>query len=205
MIEINNEATIYTIGECAFFMRSRDRYGKLSNMTGGFPLEANQIMFQGPEGLYQALKFPHDPVFQIQIAGARSGMDAKRLAYTHSDVTPEWDGIRLQAMALTLTIKLAQFPDEFGDELLSTGNLPIVEKSNRDAFWGARPYPEQNALVGINALGQLLTQLRDSINAQGGNRNKAAAEFSRGISMDGLSVRGLPLRTILFAQSGSRD
>ena len=59
-----NASKTYRKSEYAFFMRSRDRYGRLSNMTSGFPLEVNRLRFQGPEGLYQAMKFPHDPAQQ---------------------------------------------------------------------------------------------------------------------------------------------
>ena len=43
--------------ELAPFMRSKDRYGRLSNMTGGFPLKVAGTPHSGPESLYQALNF----------------------------------------------------------------------------------------------------------------------------------------------------
>ena len=51
----------YRRSECAVFFRSRDQHGDLSNMTFGFPLSVNGVTFEGPEGLYQALKFPNLP------------------------------------------------------------------------------------------------------------------------------------------------
>ena len=144
-------------------------------MTGGFPLAANALPFQGPEGLYQALKFPHDPDFQATIGAQRSGMDAKRTAYTRRDTDPDWDSYRIDAMAYTLAIKLLQHPGRFRAALEHTGSLPIVERSGRDAWWGAMPQGE-DTLTGRNVLGQLLTFLRD-LNAREANTVRAAGRL----------------------------
>jgi ribA/ribD-fused uncharacterized protein len=149
----------YTNGQCAQFMRSRDQHGDLSNMTFGFPLEVNRIRFQGPEGLYQALKFT-DPAIQRAIASHRSGMEAKKEAYRHTPRS-DWDDLRLQAMLYTLGTKFLQHPARFGAALLATGNLPIVECSYRDDFWGAKP--NGSKLKGQNQLGRMLTDLRDHL------------------------------------------
>ena len=152
------------------FMRSRERYGKLSNMTGGFPLEVNGIKFQGSEGLYQALKFPKKPKFQVAIGAATSGMGAKKLAYTKSKIRKDWDEVKIEAMRFALLQKFLQHPDEFGIALLETEFLQIVEKSYRDDFWGARPVGQY--FVGTNTLGILLTQLRSFV------RNHSADEIA---------------------------
>ena len=159
-LQLNLNPRSYRTDQAAVFFRSRERHGDLSNMTGGFPLTANAVPFQGPEGLYQALKFPHDPDFQKTIGAQRSGMDAKRTAYTRRDTDPDWDSYRADAMAYTLAIKLLQHPGRFGDALSHTGSLPIVERSSRDAWWGAMP-ADDKTLTGRNVLGQLLTTLRD--------------------------------------------
>ncbi|NEP88239.1 MAG: DUF1768 domain-containing protein [Okeania sp. SIO2C2] len=56
--------------------------------------------------------------------------------------------------------KLAQNWESFGQLLLSTENRPIVEDSHKDNFWGAIPV-DSETLVGINALGRLLMELRE--------------------------------------------
>ncbi len=160
MIGLNLKPRPHVPADCAVFFRSRERHGQLSNMTHGFPLTVNAITFQGPEGLYQALKFPHDPDFQRTIGAQRSGMDAKRIAYTRKDTVPTWDSFRADAMAFTLALKLLQHPATFGAALAGTGSLPIVERSSRDAWWGAMP-DQDGSLTGRNVLGQLLSQLRD--------------------------------------------
>lgn len=147
--------------QSATFMRTRDRHGDLSNMTHGFPITLNGVAVQGPEGLYQALKFPDHPEIQREIAAQQSGMAAKKTAYKYPKLLrPDWDEVKLDAMAITLALKLAQHPQRFGNALKRTGNLFIVECSYRDQWWGATP-TRNGTLRGVNALGQLLTALRD--------------------------------------------
>ena len=133
------DVTTYEPARSAAFMRSRDRYGDMSDMTFGFPLSVNGMEFQGPEGLYQALKFPNSPETQGAIAAQRSGMDAKKAAYRDHNFRPDWEEIKVQAMRYTMAVKLRQHPQRFGEALAETGDLPIVERSNRDPFWGAQP------------------------------------------------------------------
>ena len=52
--------------------------------------------------------------------------------------------------------------DKFSKLLLETGDLPIVEDSRKDDFWGAKPEDEE-ILVGANVLGRLLMQLREQV------------------------------------------
>ena len=154
------ETTNYVNARSAAFMRSKDRYGHLSNMTSGYPLTVHAITFQGPEGLYQALNYPHRPDVQRQIASQKSGMQAKRAAYDlDTDFRADWDQVRVTAMTYCLAVKLHQHPHKFGQALAETGHLPIVELSYRDSFWGAKP--QGSILVGMNLLGKLLTRLRD--------------------------------------------
>ena len=83
---IDMSVTTYKSAECAAFMRSREKYGHLSNMTPHYPLQVNGLRFQGPEGLYQAFKYPEEPAFQERIAKANSGMAANKLTYQNPNV-----------------------------------------------------------------------------------------------------------------------
>jgi hypothetical protein len=65
-------------------------------------------------------------------------------------------------MRWCLRVKLAQNWTTFGDLLRSTDDLPLVEFSRKDAFWGAKPQ-EDRTLVGMNVLGRLLMQLREEL------------------------------------------
>ena len=159
--EIGNMGVVqYTASDVAAFFRSKERYGKLSNMTFGFPLKCNDMPFQGPEGLYQALKFPGNIEKQASIALAKSGMDAKKLAYLDKSGWYEdwWNSVRVEAMAFTLAVKILQHPESYGAALRETTGKAIVEKSYKDDFWGAKPI--QDSLIGKNTLGRLHTLLR---------------------------------------------
>ena len=194
----------YQAANVAAFMRSRDRYGDLSNMTFGFPMDVNGAGFQGPEGLYQALKFPHNPGTQSLIASQRSGMEAKKTAYRDPDFRPDWEEVKVQAMRLTLAVKLAQHSGRFSEALEETGTLPIVERSSRDPFWGAQPKGE--TLVGANTLGKLLTELRDELRKCRGDVDQAARAFTKDLPLERFTVAGRPVtREALTAPRGQQD
>ena len=182
----------YESAQAASFMRSKEQHGDLSNMTGGMPITVNGITFKSSEGLYQALKFPQYPEIQRRIGSARSGMDAKRLAYQPSvPITEGWDDIRIDAMRYTVAHKLGQNPGRFGSALRNTGELPIVEKSYRDQFWGAKP--EGAYLVGDNHLGRILTRLRAELLAHSGDAAQAARAFIVQTRTQNLYVNGKPV------------
>ena len=182
--------TTYEAGACAAFMRSRERYGGLSNMTSGFRLELNGLVFQGPEGLYQALKHPHRPDHQADIARQPSGMEAKKTAYRDRGIRPDWEEVKIDAMAYTLAVKLAQHPDEFGAALGETQGRAIVEKSYRDEFWGARPSPDGATLNGCNVLGKLLTELRDLLEQHDGDAGAVLHDYLTNVDASRLSISG---------------
>ena len=51
------------------------------------------------------------------------------------------------------------FRNSFSSLLFSTGDKPIVEESRKDNFWGAK-IDDDKTLIGVNALGRLLMELR---------------------------------------------
>ena len=185
-----DDSTNYEAGNCAAFMRSRDQHGDLSNMTGGFHLTVNGLEFQGSEGLYQALKYPLDPAHQYRIAEQSSGMEAKRAAYENRDLRPDWDKIKIDAMAYTLAVKLAQHPERFGRALRKTNGRAIVEKSYRDGFWGARPSRDGTTLSGCNVLGKLLSELRNLLEKHDGDVAATLSEHLKDVETDQLSING---------------
>ena len=66
-------------------------------------------------------------------------------------------------MRWCLRVKLAQNWHKFSNLLIETGDLPIVEQSRKDDFWGAIPNTDNQTLVGCNALGRLLMELREAV------------------------------------------
>jgi type I restriction enzyme S subunit len=154
----------------AVFCKTDEEFGGLSNMAAGFPLVVNGVSIRTSEALYQACRFPHLPDVQRLIIEERSPMTAKMRSKPYRDQSrADWDSVRIRIMPWCLRVKLAQNWAAFGDLLRSTNDLPIVELSRKDDFWGAKPQ-EDGTLVGMNVLGRLLMELREDLRRDtGGN------------------------------------
>ncbi len=147
----------------AVFLKTREKHGGLSNMAGGFPLVVNDVKIRSSEALYQACRFPHLPDLQREIIAQKSPMTAKMKGKPYRHISrPDWDAVRIKIMRWCLQVKLAQNWGKFSELLLETGDMPIVEHSRRDDFWGAKPI-DGETLVGTNALGRLLMELRERV------------------------------------------
>lgn len=157
----------YLRPESVVFLKTKEKYGGLSNMAGGFPLQVNGVQILTSEALYQACRFPHLPEVQQLIIEQKSPMSAKMKSKPHRHNTrPDWesanpslDDVRVKVMRWCLRVKLSQNWESFSQLLLETGDRHIVEQSRKDDFWGAKPVDDQT-LLGANVLGRLLKQLR---------------------------------------------
>ena len=155
---------IYLRSESVVFFKTKDLFGGFSNMASGFPMYFDGTSVLTSEALYQACRFPHLPNVQKAILEQRSPMTAKMLAKCHSHETrPDWDDVRFNIMRWALRMKLAHNFEAFSELLLSTGELPIVEQSFKDATWGAKPADDGLTLQGCNVLGRLLMELRNRV------------------------------------------
>ena len=149
--------------DSAVFLKTKEEFGGLSNMAGGFPLIVNGIPIRTSEALYQACRFPHKPELQRLIIEQKSPMTAKMKGKPYrTESRPDWDMVRVPIMRWCLGVKLAQNWDAFSELLLSTGDHPIVEHSRKDDFWGAKPVDDER-LAGANYLGLLLQNLREKV------------------------------------------
>jgi len=157
------ETRTYNRRECVTFRKTAERFGGLSNMAGGYLLNVNGVRILTSEALYQACRFPHLPEVQRQIIAERSPMTAKMKSKPYRDNSrSDWDIVRTKIMRWCLQVKLVQNWDKFSKLLLETEDLPIVEDSRKDDFWGAKPEDEE-ILIGANVLGRLLMQLREQV------------------------------------------
>jgi putative DNA methylase len=145
------------------FLKTKESFGGLSNMAGGFPLRVNGVHILTSEALYQTCRFPHLPHVQKLIIEQNSPMTAKMKGKPYrSDSRPDWDAARVKIMRWCLRAKLIQNFAEFSRLLRATRDRPIVEESRKDDFWGAKPI-EPDVLVGQNVLGRLLMELREEL------------------------------------------
>ncbi len=144
------------------FRKTTEAFGGLSNMAGGYPLVINGIEIKTSEALYQACRFPHLPDVQAMIIAEASPMAAKMKSKPfRSQSRHDWEQIKTTVMRWCLRVKLAQHHEKFAQLLLATEDKPIVEESNKDSYWGAKPINDQ--LIGQNILGRLLMELREQI------------------------------------------
>ena len=165
-MKISFQIEVYDPALVVCFRKTKERFGGLSNMAGGFPVDVDGIAIRTSEALYQACRFPDDPAVQRMIIAQRSPMTAKMKSKRHLPKTrSDWETVRVEVMRWCVSVKLAQNWEKFERLLLSTGDAPIVEQSRRDVFWGAQRRPE--GLVGANALGRLLVGLREALKGPG--------------------------------------
>lgn len=149
----------YSVNDSVWFRSSFEDNFYLSNFYRNAPISWNDFRFANSEAVYQAMKYPLDIEYVGRLAASASPRDAKWFA--HQRPAPEgWSIKRIDAMRDTLQLKFAQ-NDELRMKLVRTGDRPIVEWSERDDFWGAVKL--QNKFVGVNCLGRLLMELRESL------------------------------------------
>jgi type I restriction enzyme S subunit len=163
----SDQTRTYRRAECVVFLKTKEAFGGLSNMAGGYGLHVNSINIPSSEALYQACRFPHRPEIQRIIIGQSSPMTAKMKSKPYrSDSRLDWEQVKVSVMRWCIRVKLAQNWEKFSALLLDTGDRPIVEESRRDDFWGAKPVDECT-LVGMNVLGRLLMELREAVKMDG--------------------------------------
>ena len=153
---------LYQRYEVVVFRKTTEAFGGLSNMAGGYPLVVNGIEIKTSEALYQACRFPHLPDVQAMIIAEASPMTAKMKSKPfRSQSRHDWEQVKTTVMRWCLRVKLAQHYEKFSQLLLATEDKPIVEESNKDSYWGAKPINDQ--LIGQNILGRLLMELRETL------------------------------------------
>ena len=164
----SDQIRTYERNHSVVYLKTTEAFGGLSNMSGGFPLEVNGIKIRTSEALYQACRFPYHADVQKLIIDQTSPMTAKmkNKPFRQDCSRPDWNQVRTKIMRWCLHVKLAQNWHSFSKLLIDTGELPIVEISNKDDFWGAKPI-DTKMLVGKNILGRLLMELREDIKLHG--------------------------------------
>lgn len=151
----------YNISDSLVFRKTKEQFGGLSNMASGYALYVNEIIIPSAEHLYQVMRYSAYPEIQAEIISQDNAMKAKMVSnkYKEAYSRKDWNQIQVKVMRWVLEIKLAQNWNQFSELLASTGDKNIVEYAPKYKFWGA--VQSGNKLIGINALGRLLMQLRE--------------------------------------------
>jgi ribA/ribD-fused uncharacterized protein len=174
------------------FRSTKAKFGGLSNMAAGYPLAIGAVQIRTSEALYQVCRFPHRSDIQEAILREHSPMSAKMVSKKQNSHTrQDWERVKVRIMSWCLRVKLAHNFETFGRLLETTGALDIVESSRRDAFWGAVAGAD-GRLVGVNALGRLLMDLRRSYNSA----DRYQALFVPAPSLDDFNLLGRPITEV---------
>lgn len=153
----------YRTNEVVTFAKTDGKFGGLSNMAPGYTLFVNEINIQSAEILYQACRYPLFPQIQEEIILTKNPMDGKKVSRKYSKYSrQDWDTVKFRVMKWCLEVKLIQNYKKFSELLKSTGDRAIVEYSANDSLWGACP-KTTDSLIGVNALGRLLMELREKV------------------------------------------
>ncbi|WP_142696464.1 NADAR family protein [Bdellovibrio sp. NC01] len=191
----------YISEQCIVFWKTKEQYGGLSNMAGGFPVVVNGLRISTVEALYQACKFSDYPRIQQAIFDQSSPIFAKKVTKPHQDkIRANWENEKIQIMRWCLRVKLYQNWDKFSELLKSTGNKSIVEYSDKDNFWGAMPVGD-GVLEGTNALGRLLMQLREDMKRPNGFSESSVVPPFRNLKILGRGIQ--PIEKISGEPQGS--
>ncbi|PNQ72797.1 DUF1768 domain-containing protein [Hanstruepera neustonica] len=181
----------YNKKEVIVFRSTKAKYGGLSNMAGGYSLRVNDIIIPSAEALYQACRYPLFPSVQQEIIEQNSPMTAKMISRKYLKYTrQDWEEVKYSVMYWVLKVKLSQNFNEFSKVLKETNGKPIVELSNKDKDWAAIEV-DKNTLVGKNALGRLLMQLREEYVI-----NNKPIECVQPIDMFGFLLYGSEIDTV---------
>ena len=109
------------------------------------------------EHYYQAMKF-EDPAYREQIRQAAHPADAHTLGKSKKfGRRKDWDKVKEVYMTRGVYVKCRTHP-EVAKALLDSGDIPIVESSQYDYYWGCG-----RDMRGKNAYGKILMNVRSKL------------------------------------------
>jgi len=121
----------------------------------GFELDGAE--WPSVEHYYQAMKY-EDADYREQIRSAAHPADATKLGKSKKHGRrKDWDRVKETFMTRGTYIKCRTHP-EVTEALLATGELPIVETSQYDYYWGCG-----RDMRGDNAYGKVLMNVREQL------------------------------------------
>lgn len=135
-------------------------YAYMYSNFASFMVEWKGILWTTSEHAYQAAKF-YDATIRERVELARSAHDSKKIARAHAEyVRQDWAEVCLLIMESIVRAKVAQHP-YIAQQLLKTGDRPIIEDSPKDSFWGRGP-----DWKGQNHLGKIWMKLRAELQVE---------------------------------------
>ena len=112
-IEDDYPARNWKLNESAWFRRTKDPPGDLSNFAVGMPIRMHGVEVQSSEHLYQAMRFPHLQDVQFQILDADKPIVEFSMRDSFWGAAPEWDGSETLVGRNVLGCLLTELRTEF--------------------------------------------------------------------------------------------
>ena len=190
----NLKKSTYSIKGSCIIYKTKEEFGGLSNMAGGFPLIINNIQIRNTETLFQICRYPHSPKIQQEILDQASPIIAKRVSKRNRDKTrDDWEDVKIELMRWCLKVKSAQHYDRIKLILDSTKSKSIVEKHWRKDYWGTLiDKSDPTKLVGYNVLGKLWMEIRDDFKKKSKNQLLAV----KTLDIENFLFMGKPIENI---------
>lgn len=144
------------------FYEPEDEYGFLSNFYAS-PVTIESTTFATVEHFYQSRKFKSreyverlDEIYEL-VKNAATPAECFRLAREHDkSKRSDWDSRKKLEMFRGLLFKFKQHGD-LREKLIATGEMPLIENSPVDTFWGCG-----SDGTGKNYLGLMLANVRSA-------------------------------------------
>lgn len=140
----------------ALFVSMADANNPLSTYSK-HAFESDGLEWPSAEHYFNAMKFV-DPGYQEKIRTADHPALAHKMGKSwFRQKRNDWEKVRDAIMTRAIWIKCKTYP-EVAQALLDTGDLPIVETSNFDYYWGCG-----RDTRGLNKYGKVLMAVRDRL------------------------------------------
>jgi len=142
-----------------YFYSTTDTYGNFSNFSR-YGIEVDGQWWQTVEHYYQAQKF-EDGAYRERIRMAHTPKQAAELGRNRAmPLRPDWETIKEQIMEWAVRLKFRTHKT-LRQQLLETGDQPIVESAPGDYYWGCGKDG-----TGLNRLGEILMRVRAELQAE---------------------------------------
>lgn len=153
------------------FCKVSEAYGCFSNFAP-YPVSLSGKVWPTSEHYFQAQKFA-GTAYEEEIRNAKSPMIAAHQGRDRKKpIRSDWEQAKDSIMREVVLAKFTQHP-QLREILLSTGDAILVERTDRDPYWG-----DGKNRTGQNKLGQILMSVREEIcNAETWERGRPARLF----------------------------
>jgi ribA/ribD-fused uncharacterized protein len=141
------------------FYSTRDEYGCFSNFSQ-HPIRLKGKLWPTSEHYFQAQKFA-GTVHEEEVLRAKRPKEAALLGRSRDKpLRRDWESVKDSIMLQAVRAKFTQH-EELKAILLSTADAIIVERTEKDSYWG-----DGGDGSGKNRLGQILMQVREELRGE---------------------------------------